>query len=261
MTPPSGDGWLPPLLRGDQQPTGPPPAGQVGMSIGMQLTDVVETANASTSANKIFFPLVITGERKPGRHFPWRSPRKQRKCSAAPRPAAACAGWWRLFVLVPADVEPSVSVKTCCASCRCDLSAPRHSATPLLDLQSAPDCTTSRGRTRHASSHSARNRAGRPPVDGREQGRRPDRSARPSWRRPPSGAGIRAADRLAVCLPESAWFCSWRRCRIGALASRNERAAWALAESVWILGRGLARPRFARCDRGGGAPGNARGMA
>lgn len=27
--------------------------------IGMQLTDVVETANASSSANKTFFPLIM----------------------------------------------------------------------------------------------------------------------------------------------------------------------------------------------------------
>ncbi|OBB90708.1 hypothetical protein A5782_16480 [Mycobacterium sp. 852002-40037_SCH5390672] len=45
---------------GDQQPTKEPPAGHVGMlTIGTQLTDVVETANASSSANKTFFPLVI----------------------------------------------------------------------------------------------------------------------------------------------------------------------------------------------------------
>lgn len=70
MTRAAEDGSFPPYCAGDQQPTGPPPAGQVGMSIGMQLTDVVETANASTSANTIFFPLVIAGERKPGRLFP-----------------------------------------------------------------------------------------------------------------------------------------------------------------------------------------------
>lgn len=61
---------------GDQQPTGPPPAGQVGMlMMGTQLTDVVETANASSSANKTFFPLVMTEKRTSGRGFRPRFPR------------------------------------------------------------------------------------------------------------------------------------------------------------------------------------------
>jgi hypothetical protein len=52
----------------DQQPTGPPPAGQVGMVIGMQLTDVVETENARSSATKTLFPLLInwTAYARPG---------------------------------------------------------------------------------------------------------------------------------------------------------------------------------------------------
>lgn len=33
--------------------------------MGKQLTDVVETANASTSANSTFFPLVTTGSVRP----------------------------------------------------------------------------------------------------------------------------------------------------------------------------------------------------
>lgn len=49
-----------PCGAGDQQPTGPPPAGQVGMLMGMQLTEVVETANARSTANKTFFPLIMS---------------------------------------------------------------------------------------------------------------------------------------------------------------------------------------------------------
>jgi hypothetical protein len=48
-----------PTSAGHQQPTGPPPAGQV-IPLGVQLTDVVETANASSSTHKTFFPLVIS---------------------------------------------------------------------------------------------------------------------------------------------------------------------------------------------------------
>ncbi|OSC28105.1 hypothetical protein B8W69_12910 [Mycobacterium vulneris] len=44
-----------------------PPAGQLGMlTIGMQLDVVVETAKASTSPNKIFFPLAIAGDSTAG---------------------------------------------------------------------------------------------------------------------------------------------------------------------------------------------------
>ncbi|OBI43013.1 hypothetical protein A5708_19465 [Mycobacterium colombiense] len=44
-----------------------PPAGQLGMlTIGMQLDVVAETVKASTSANKIFFPLAIAGESRAG---------------------------------------------------------------------------------------------------------------------------------------------------------------------------------------------------
>lgn len=46
-----------------------PPAGQVGMLIGTQLTDVVETANASTSANKTFLPLGMN-QRAYARRYP-----------------------------------------------------------------------------------------------------------------------------------------------------------------------------------------------
>ncbi|ORB05897.1 hypothetical protein BST30_13100 [Mycobacterium mantenii] len=37
--------------------------------IGRQLTDVVETANASSSTNRTFFPLVMTEKRMPARGF------------------------------------------------------------------------------------------------------------------------------------------------------------------------------------------------
>lgn len=60
-TPPSG-AWEArrPTSAGDQQPTGPPPAGQLTVLTGRQLTDVVETANASSNANKTFFPLAMS---------------------------------------------------------------------------------------------------------------------------------------------------------------------------------------------------------
>ncbi|OJZ75963.1 hypothetical protein BRW65_00405 [Mycobacterium paraffinicum] len=57
----------PAISSGVQQPTGPPPAGQLGMLIGMQLTEVVETANASSNAKNTLFPLVIAEKRTPER--------------------------------------------------------------------------------------------------------------------------------------------------------------------------------------------------
>lgn len=54
--------------------------------MGKQLTDVVETANASTSANSTFFPLVTTGQRTPGRHPPWGRWQKRRNPPGPGRP-------------------------------------------------------------------------------------------------------------------------------------------------------------------------------
>lgn len=88
--------------------------------MGKQLTEVVATANARTSANRTFFPLVITGKRTPGRHSP-----RRRLAETAENPAGAG--------------RPGVT-KTCCATCRCEASGPRHTAAPLLAFESARDC-------------------------------------------------------------------------------------------------------------------------
>lgn len=83
--------------------------------MGKQLTDVVATANTRTSANRTFFPLVITGKRMPGRRSP-------RWCLAETAENPAGAG------------RPGVT-KTCCATYRCEVSGPRHTAAQLLAFE------------------------------------------------------------------------------------------------------------------------------